>query len=47
MWAEARGRAWVGENLDVDHGIFNGRDERQITAAPRTGVDMDGEDAFE
>jgi hypothetical protein len=37
----------VGENLDDDRGIFNGRHERQITAALRTGGDVDGEDPFE
>ena len=46
-WWRAGGQPQVGENLDDDRGIFNGRHERQSTAALRTGGEVDGEDAFE
>jgi len=46
-WWSAGGQPQVGENLDDDRGIFNGRHERQITPVLRTGGDVDGEDAFE
>ncbi len=37
----------MGENLDDDRGIFNGRNEGQGAAALRTCGDVDGKHAFE
>ena len=45
-WGSGR-QAQVGENLDDDGRIFDGRQERQGAAALGTGGDIDGEDACE
>gem|GEM_PF-6510656 len=43
----AAGQAYVRKNRDKHGGIFDGGDERQLTAAVRTGGEVDGEDACE
>ena len=47
FWWGTGGQAQVRENLADHCGIFDGGDERQLTAALWTGSDVDGEDACE
>jgi len=41
------GQAQVAQHLDDHRRVFDGGDERQLTAALRTGGEVDGEDPFE